>query len=153
MTRVKKGVNALKTRRNILKQVKGYRFGRGTKERQAYEAISHAGAYAFAHRRDKKGEMRRLFNVRINAALETQNLSYSKFIDALKKKNITLDRKILSTLAAANLSHRYLVGPTVDQHLADEHHCATVMRAQVVQDVVCEPALSLGQLFTQTLCL
>ncbi len=102
MTRVKKGVNALKTRRNILKQVKGYRFGRGTKERQAYEAISHAGAYAFAHRRDKKGEMRRLFNVRINAALETQNLSYSKFIDALKKKNIALDRKILSTLAETN---------------------------------------------------
>ena len=102
MTRVKKGVNALKTRRNILKQVKGYRFGRGTKERQAYEAISHAGAYAFAHRRDKKGEMRRLFNVRINALLDAQGLSYSKFIDALKKKNVVLDRKILSDLAQNN---------------------------------------------------
>ena len=50
MTRVKKGVNALKTRRNILKQVKGYRHGRGSKERQAYEAISHAGTYdSIAH--------------------------------------------------------------------------------------------------------
>ena len=58
MSRVKKGVNALKTRRNILKQVKGYRFGRSTKEKQAYEAISHAGTYAFAHRRDKKNDMR-----------------------------------------------------------------------------------------------
>jgi large subunit ribosomal protein L20 len=99
MSRVKKGVNALKTRRNILKQVKGYRFGRGTKERQAYEAISHAGAYAFAHRRDKKGDARRIWNVRINAALG-ESLSYSKFIGALKKKNMGLDRKILSQIAA-----------------------------------------------------
>ncbi len=98
MTRVKKGVNALKTRRNVLKQVKGYRFGRSTKERQAYEAISHAGAYAFAHRRDKKGEARRVWNVQINAALG-EDMSYSKFMGGLKKAGITLDRKILSTLA------------------------------------------------------
>ena len=105
MARVKKGVNALKTRRNILKQVKGYRFGRSTKEKQAYEAISHAGVYAFAHRRDKKGDMRRLFNVRINAALDSVGdgkLSYSKFIDALKKKGSVLDRKILSQIAEEN---------------------------------------------------
>ncbi len=102
MTRVKKGVHALKTRRNILKQVKGYRFGRSTKERQAYEAISHAGTYAFAHRRDKKGDMRRLWNVRINAGLRPLGHTYSKFIGALKKKNIELDRKILATLAKDN---------------------------------------------------
>ena len=78
---------------------KGYRFGRSTKERQAYEAISHAGAYAFAHRRDKKGIARRTWNLKINAALETHGLSYSKFIGALKKKNIILDRKILATFA------------------------------------------------------
>lgn len=102
MTRVKKGVHALKTRRNILSQVKGYRFGRSNKERNAYEAISHAGAYAFAHRRDKKGDYRRLWNVRINAALRNLNekYSYSKFIGGLKKANIAIDRKILSTLAA-----------------------------------------------------
>jgi large subunit ribosomal protein L20 len=105
MARVKKGTNALKTRRNILKQVKGYRFGRGTKERQAYEAISHAGTYAFAHRRDKKGVARRLWNVRINAALGEYDLSYSKFMGALKKANIEIDRKILSELA--------LTSPTV----------------------------------------
>ena len=99
MARVKKGTNALKTRRNILKMAKGYRFGRSTKERQAYEAISHAGAYAYAHRRDKKGIARRTWNLKINAALETQGLSYSKFIGALKKKNIILDRKILATFA------------------------------------------------------
>lgn len=99
MTRVKKGVNALKTRRNILKQVKGYRFGRSTKERQAYEAIFHAGTYAFAHRRDKKGDMRRLWNVRLNSILNKNGLSYSKFIGSLKKKNIALNRKMLSELA------------------------------------------------------
>ncbi|MBX4198419.1 50S ribosomal protein L20 [Candidatus Parcubacteria bacterium] len=101
MSRVKKGVNALKTRRNILKQVKGYRFGRSTKEKQAYEAISHAGAYAFAHRRDKKGDMRRLWNVRINAALGDR-LSYSKFIGALTKKNMPINRKMLSEIATTN---------------------------------------------------
>lgn len=99
MTRVKKGVNALKTRRKVLKRVKGYRYGRSKKERQAYEAIVHAGSYAFAHRRDKKGAYRRLWNVRINAALEESNLSYSKFIGMLKKNGIAVDRKILATLA------------------------------------------------------
>lgn len=104
MTRVKKGVHALKTRRNILSQVKGYRFARSKKERNAYEAISHAGAYAFAHRRDKKGDMRNLWNVRINAALRNLNekYSYSKFIGNLKKANIALDRKVLSALASEN---------------------------------------------------
>ena len=102
MTRVKKGVNALKSRRNVLKQVKGYRFGRSTKEKQATEAIFHAGTYAFAHRRDKKGDMRRLWNVRINAGLRPLGHSYSRFIGALKKKNIELDRKILSQLAQEN---------------------------------------------------
>jgi large subunit ribosomal protein L20 len=99
MSRVKKGVNALKTRRNILKQVKGYRFRRSKTERAAYEAISHAGAYAFAHRRDKKGDFRRIWNVKINAALAAMNLSYSKFMGTLKKKNVTLDRKSLATIA------------------------------------------------------
>ena len=100
MARVKKGKNALKTRRNVLKQVKGYRFGRSKKERQATEAIFHAGTYAFAHRRDKKGDMRRLWNTRINSVLNAQGLSYSKFIGALKKKSISLNRKMLSELAS-----------------------------------------------------
>jgi large subunit ribosomal protein L20 len=101
MSRVKKGVNALKTRRNVLKQVKGYRFGRSTKERMAYEAIVHAGAYAFAHRRDKKGDFRRLWNVRLNSVLRESGLSFSKFIGSLKKSNIVLNRKMLSELAAS----------------------------------------------------
>ncbi|MEI6843555.1 MAG: 50S ribosomal protein L20 [bacterium] len=102
MTRVKKGVNALKTRKNVLRRVKGFRFGRATKERQAIEAISHAGAYAFAHRKDKKGDARRLWNVKISYALKEMGTSYSKLIGALKKKNIEIDRKILATLVAEN---------------------------------------------------
>ena len=102
MSRVKRGVLKTKTRRNLLKQVKGYRFGRSTKEAAAFEALAHAGDSAFSHRRDKKGDFRRLWNVRINAAVRPFGLSYSKFIDALKKKSIILDRKTLSNLAEKN---------------------------------------------------
>ncbi|MFA6432873.1 MAG: 50S ribosomal protein L20 [Candidatus Paceibacterota bacterium] len=101
MTRVKKGVNALKNRRKVLRQAKGFRFRRSTNEAAANEALAHAGAYAFAHRRDKKGEFRRLWNVKINAALRTidAKYSYSKFIGAAKKKGVALDRKALAHLA------------------------------------------------------
>ncbi|MEI6528298.1 MAG: 50S ribosomal protein L20 [bacterium] len=102
MTRVKRGVLKTKTRRNLLKQVKGYRFARSKKESAAFEALAHAGAYAFAHRRDKKGSARRLWNVKINASLRPLGFSYSKFIGAMKKKGMTVDRKILADLAMNN---------------------------------------------------
>ena len=102
MTRVKKAVNALKYRRNLLKMTKGYRGGRATKERQAQEAVFHAGMHAFAHRRDKKGDFRRLWNVKINAASRPLGIIYSKLIHALKKKNVIIDRKILADLAENN---------------------------------------------------
>lgn len=99
MSRVKRGVNKNKRRKNILAQTKGYRFGRSKKERAAKEAIKHAGAYAFRHRRAKKREFRNLWALRINAGVRPLGFSYSKFIGALKKANITLDRKVLATLA------------------------------------------------------
>jgi large subunit ribosomal protein L20 len=99
MTRVKGGQHALKRRRKVLSMTKGYRFGRSTKERQAKEAIFHAGTYAFAHRRDKKSDMRKLWEVRINASVRELGGTYSKFIGSLKKANVSLDRKILSDLA------------------------------------------------------
>lgn len=100
MARVKGGKISAKTRRNVLKQVKGYRFARSKKERAAREAIFHAGKYAFAHRRDKKNDFRRLWNVRINAGLDQLgNLSYSRFIGALNKKGVKINRKMLATLA------------------------------------------------------
>ena len=102
MTRVKKGVNAIKNRRSVLKAAKGFRFRRSNTERAANDALMHAGVYAFAHRRDKKGEFRRLWNVKLNASLRPLGFSYSKFIDTLKKKNIALDRKVLAGLAEKN---------------------------------------------------
>src|SRR5579864_3703007 len=99
MTRVKKAVNALKNRRSVLKQAKGFRFRRSKTERAANEALAHAGAYAFAHRRDKKGDFRRLWNVKINAVLRENGMTYSKFIGAAKKANLGLDRKTLAHLA------------------------------------------------------
>ncbi len=102
MARVKKGVNALKHRKNILKAAKGYRFRRSTNEAAANEALMHAGAYAFAHRRDKKGDRRNVWIIKINAALDAKGLSYSKFMGAVKKKGILVDRKILADLAEHN---------------------------------------------------
>ena len=99
MTRVKKGVHALKRRRSVLKQTKGFRHGRSTKERMAKDALLHAGSYAFAHRKDKKSHNRKLWNIKINALSRELGMSYSKLIGALKKKNILLDRKILADLA------------------------------------------------------
>ncbi|HEY4494196.1 MAG TPA: 50S ribosomal protein L20 [Candidatus Paceibacterota bacterium] len=99
MTRVKKGVHALKRRRSVLRETKGFRHGRSTKERQAKDALLHAGAYAFAHRRDKKSHNRKLWNIKINAGSREIGMSYSKLIGALKKKNVLLDRKILADFA------------------------------------------------------
>ena len=99
MPRVKRGVIGNKRRKNVLRAAKGYRFGRSTKEREARVALLHAGAHAFAHRRDKKNDFRRLWQIKINAATREHGLSYSKFMNTLKKKGITLDRKILATLA------------------------------------------------------
>lgn len=110
MSRVKGGVTSLKRRRNVLKMVKGYRFARSKKERAAREAIFHAGKYAFAHRRDKKNDFRKLWNVRINAGLDVlavkgangKELSYSRLIDAMNKKKVIINRKMLATLAETN---------------------------------------------------
>jgi len=102
MSRVKRGTTKMKHRRSVLKLVKGYRFGRSTKERQAKEAILHAGVYAFAHRKDKKNDFRRLWQTKINAAVRPLGISYSVFIDKLHKKDVALDRKILADLAENN---------------------------------------------------
>lgn len=102
MTRVKRGVIKKKRKNNLLSQTKGFRFGRSTKVAQAKEAINHAGSYSFAHRKDKKADARSLWTTRLNAAVRPYEMSYSKFIDSLKKKNIAIDRKILSDLAQNN---------------------------------------------------
>lgn len=92
----------MKHRRNVLKAAKGYRFGRSSKEVEAKVAIRKAGAYAFAHRKDKKTDMRRLWTTRMNAGLRALGITYSVFIDKLTKKGMVLNRKMLAELAAEN---------------------------------------------------
>src|SRR3990167_4847223 len=99
MTRVKKGVHALKRRRSILKQTKGYRHGRKSKERQAKEAILHAGAYAYEHRRDKKSHNRKLWNIKINAGAREVGRAYPPHLSrSIKKKKGLRGKKILARL-------------------------------------------------------
>lgn len=100
MTRVKRGTIAAKRRRNVLKQTKGFRWGRKSKERAAREALLHAGVHAFNDRRKKKRNARKVWQVQIGAAAKTQSISYSKLIGALKKADIQLDRKVLAEMAA-----------------------------------------------------
>ena len=99
MVRIKRGTTAHKRRKNILKQTKGFRWGRKSKYRQAKEALYHACTYAYRDRRTKKRDFRKLWQTKINAASRKSGINYSRFIHALKKNKIELDRKILSDLA------------------------------------------------------
>ena len=99
MPRVKRGTIHLKRRKNILKQTKGYMWGRKSKIKLAKVAILKAGKNAYRDRRRKKRDMRGLWQVRISAVSRAEGVSYSKLMGGLKKANVTLDRKILSELA------------------------------------------------------
>jgi large subunit ribosomal protein L20 len=88
-----------KRRKNILKRAKGFMWGRKNRIKLAKTAVVKAGAYAYRDRKKKKSEFRSLWQVRMSAALKPYGISYSKFIHALKLKDIELDRKILATLA------------------------------------------------------
>ena len=99
MVRIKGGVATKKTHRKYLKMAKGYRGARRNRYRSAREAVNHALQYAYRDRRDRKSEMRRLWIARINAAVRQQGMTYSTFMNGLKKADIQLDRKILAYLA------------------------------------------------------
>src|SRR3989344_6719884 len=100
MARVKRGVQASKRRKNVLKNARGIKWGRKNKFRAAKEALQHAWVHAFQSRRKKKGDFRRLWQIKIGAATRLLDLPYNRFIAGLKKAHIDLDRKILSDLAA-----------------------------------------------------
>lgn len=99
MTRVKKGVHALKRRRSILKAAKGFKWGRKSKERAAREALLHAWSYAFRGRKEKKRDYRALWQVKMSAGAKAEGISYSKLIGLLHKAKIELNRKMLAELA------------------------------------------------------
>lgn len=99
MTRVKRGTTSKQKHHKVLKLAKGYRMTRHKLYKVASEAVLHAGEYAFAGRKHRKRQMRRLWIMRINAALKPHQIKYSQFIHSLQKQKIALDRKILSLLA------------------------------------------------------
>lgn len=99
MPRVKRGTTSTKKREKLLKHAKGFKWSRKSKEKAAREALLHAWTRAFNDRRKKKGVFRRLWQVKISAALSIFGEKYGIFINSLKKKNIKIDRKILAQLA------------------------------------------------------
>ncbi|MFA9288606.1 MAG: 50S ribosomal protein L20 [Weeksellaceae bacterium] len=99
MTRVKGGVTTNRKHKKILNLAKGYWQSRGKQIKKAKEAVLHAGEYAFAGRKHRKRDMRSLWIVRLNAAVRQNDLTYSTFINLLKKKNIGLDRKVMARMA------------------------------------------------------
>jgi large subunit ribosomal protein L20 len=102
MSRVKRGVNARKKRRKILKLAKGFFGARSRLIRTATEAVNKAMKYAFRDRRVRKREFRQLWIARINAAARLNNISYSRLVNGMNKAGIELDRKILAELAVNN---------------------------------------------------
>ncbi|MGA0118628.1 MAG: 50S ribosomal protein L20 [Ilumatobacteraceae bacterium] len=99
MARVKRAVHARKKHRAVLEKAKGYYGNKSRSFRAANEQVLHSGQYAFRDRRAKKGEFRRLWIQRINAACRLNDISYSRFIAGLNAAGIEVDRKILADLA------------------------------------------------------
>lgn len=104
MPRVKRGVTAHARHKKVLKLTKGHRATRHSLFRRAHESMLKALSYAYAHRRERKGDMRKLWITRINAASRLAGLSYSQLMHGLKLAGIEVDRKILAELAYANQS-------------------------------------------------
>lgn len=99
MARVKRAVNAHKKRRTVLERASGYRGQRSRLYRKAKEQVLHSLSYAYRDRKDRKGEFRRLWIARINAAARSQGMTYNRFIQGLKAAGIGVDRKHLADLA------------------------------------------------------
>ncbi len=112
MSRVKRGTTHVKKRRSLLSKVKGYKWGRKNLIRLAKTAVLKAGVHAYRDRKKKKRVMRGLHNIKINAFAREHNLTYSKFINLLKKKNIELDRKILADLA---VNHKEILTKIIER--------------------------------------
>ena len=102
MARVKRSVNAHKKRREVLEQASGYRGQRSRMYRKAKEQVTHSLVYAYRDRRAHKGDFRKLWIQRINAAARAEGMTYNRFISGLKASGIEVDRKILADLAVTD---------------------------------------------------
>src|SRR3990172_7109715 len=99
MSRVGAGSTTRRRHKKIIRMAKGHRGARHRLFRQANESVMHALRYAYEHRRDRKGQFRRLWVTRINAAARLHGLSYSRMMGGLKKASVEVDRKVLADLA------------------------------------------------------
>ncbi|HZK06331.1 MAG TPA: 50S ribosomal protein L20 [Actinomycetaceae bacterium] len=99
MARVKRSVNAQKKRRTILEEASGYRGQRSRLYRKAKEQVTHSYVYNYDHRKDRKGDFRRLWIQRINAAARAEGMTYNRFIQGLRLAEIEVDRRMLADLA------------------------------------------------------
>lgn len=99
MARVKRAINAQKKRRALLEQASGYRGQRSRLYRKAKEQVTHSLVYAYDHRRAKKGDYRKLWIARINAAARANDMTYNRFIQGLKAAGLEVDRRMLAELA------------------------------------------------------
>lgn len=99
MARVKRSVNAQKKRREVLERASGYRGQRSRLYRKAKEQVTHSMVYAFNDRRDRKGDFRRLWIQRINAAARANGMTYNRFIQGLRLAGVEVDRRMLAELA------------------------------------------------------
>ncbi len=102
MARVKRAVNAQKKRRTILETASGYRGQRSRLYRKAKEQVLHSMNYAYRDRRARKGDFRRLWITRINAAARANGMTYNRFIQGLKIAGVEVDRKVLAELAVSD---------------------------------------------------
>ena len=102
MARIKRGVGGIKHRRKVMKLVKGFRAARRRNYRVANEALLHSLAYAYRDRRVRKRDFRSLWISRINAAARKEGMTYSVFMNGLKKSGVTLNRKTLAELAISD---------------------------------------------------
>ena len=100
MARVKRGVEARRKHKKVLKLAKGYRGARSRTFKVAKQAVTRAGQYAYRDRKVKKRTFRSLWIVRINAAVREHGMSYSVFMNSLKRANMSLDRRVLANIAA-----------------------------------------------------
>ena len=99
MTRIKRGVTRHRRHKKLLKQTKGHQGVRHRLYRRAHESLIHALQYSYFHRKEKKGDMRRLWNIRINAAARANGMSYSRLIHGLRLSGVEVNRKMLAELA------------------------------------------------------
>ena len=102
MSRVRGAPSSRRRRKKILKAAKGYRGGRSKLLRTATETVHRAGQYAYRDRKARKGDMRRLWIIRINAGARAHGLSYSRFMHGLKEANVQVDRKMLAEMAVSD---------------------------------------------------